>query len=83
VTIALTIGAIPLANWIWDPSTPRTFDKFFGATKTVTIFGSKITYHELLALVLAVVVVGVRRRRTTYRVVVNVNRSASRSRRRP
>ena len=50
VTIALTIGAVPLANWIWNPLTPRRLDYFFGSDNSVSIFGSKVTYHEFIAL---------------------------------
>jgi branched-chain amino acid transport system permease protein len=61
VTVALTIGALSLANWIWDPTVPRQFEYFFGSTHTVSIFGSRITYHELLALAAAVgIAVGLR-----------------------
>ncbi|MBL7496463.1 ABC transporter permease [Frankia sp. CNm7] len=61
VTVALTVGALALANWIWDPTVPRRFDYFFGGTNQVKIFGSRITYHELLALAAAVLIaVGLR-----------------------
>ncbi len=56
VTIALTIGAVPLANWIWNPLTPRRLDYFFGSDNSVSIFGSKVTYHEFIALGCAVAI---------------------------
>ncbi|MBL7491143.1 ABC transporter permease [Frankia sp. AgB1.9] len=61
VTVALTVGSLALANWIWDPTVPRRFDYFFGGTHQVSIAGSRITYHELFALATAVVIaVGLR-----------------------
>ncbi|WP_007516912.1 ABC transporter permease subunit [Pseudofrankia saprophytica] len=61
VTVALTVGSLALANWIWDPTVPRRFDYFFGPTHQVDIAGSHITYHELLALAAAVMIaVGLR-----------------------
>ncbi|ONH28364.1 ABC transporter permease subunit [Pseudofrankia asymbiotica] len=61
VTVALTVGSLALANWIWDPTVPRRFDYFFGPTHQVNVLGSHITYHELLALTAAVVIaVGLR-----------------------
>jgi len=56
VTIALTIGAVPLANWIWNPLTPRRLDYFFGSDNSVSIFGSRVTYHEFIALGCALVI---------------------------
>ncbi len=56
VTIALTIGAVPLANWIWNPLTPRRLDYFFGSDSSVSIFGSRVTYHEFIALGCALVI---------------------------
>ena len=56
VTIALTIGAVPLANWIWNPLTPRRLDYFFGSDNSVSIFGSRVTYHEFIALGCAVAI---------------------------
>jgi branched-subunit amino acid ABC-type transport system permease component len=56
VTIALTIGAVPLANWIWNPLTPRRLDYFFGSNNSVSVFGSKVTYHEFIALGCAVII---------------------------
>jgi ABC-type cobalamin transport system ATPase subunit len=36
VTIALTVGSLALATWIWDPTVPRRFDCFFGGTHQVS-----------------------------------------------
>src|SRR5439155_19918847 len=58
VTVALMLGFLALSLWIWPPTgiAPRILPKFFGFTRTVTIFGTRITYHELIALGLAVVI---------------------------
>ncbi|HLM28365.1 MAG TPA: branched-chain amino acid ABC transporter permease, partial [Acidimicrobiales bacterium] len=58
VPVSVMLGFLALATWIWDPtpSTPRLFLLFFGADNTVSIGGVNVTYHELLAMVLAVVI---------------------------
>src|ERR671910_556441 len=58
VPVSVMLGFLALATWIWDPtpSTPRLFLLFFGADNTVSIAGVNVTYHELLAVVLAVVI---------------------------
>jgi branched-chain amino acid transport system permease protein len=57
VPISVMLGFLALATWIWDPtpSSPRLFAKFFGAGRTVSVFGINLTWHELIALALAVV----------------------------
>jgi branched-subunit amino acid ABC-type transport system permease component len=56
VTIALVIGALPLVNWVWNPLTPRTVNYFWGSNNSISIFNSKVTYHELFALGCAIVI---------------------------
>jgi branched-subunit amino acid ABC-type transport system permease component len=58
VPISVMLGFLALSTWVWDPtpSDPRIFQKFFGSAKTVSLAGINITYHEILALVLAVVI---------------------------
>ncbi|MCU1484179.1 MAG: inner-rane translocator [Actinomycetia bacterium] len=58
VPISVMLGFLALSTWVWDPtpSEPRIFSKFFGSAKTVSIAGINITYHEILALVLAIVI---------------------------
>src|SRR5918994_1638562 len=58
VPVSVMLGFLALATWIWDPtpSSPRLFLLFFGADNTVSIAGVNVTYHELLAVVLAVVI---------------------------
>jgi branched-subunit amino acid ABC-type transport system permease component len=58
VPVSVTLGFLALATWIWDPTprTPRLFLVFFGAENTVSIAGVNLTWHELLAMVLAAVI---------------------------
>jgi branched-chain amino acid transport system permease protein len=58
VPVSVMLGFLALATWIWDPTprTPRLFLMFFGADNTVSIAGVNLTWHELLAVVLAVVI---------------------------
>jgi branched-subunit amino acid ABC-type transport system permease component len=60
VTVALMLGILALSTWIWNPTVARTDTEFFGAD-AVKIFGSKVSYHELIALAVAVAIaVGLR-----------------------
>jgi branched-chain amino acid transport system permease protein len=58
VPVSVMLGFLALATWIWDPTPrePRLFLLFFGADKTVSIAGVNVTWHELLAMVLAAVI---------------------------
>jgi branched-chain amino acid transport system permease protein len=58
VPVSVMLGFLALATWIWDPTprTPRLFLMFFGADNTVSIAGVNITWHELLAMVVAAVI---------------------------
>lgn len=57
VPISVMLGVLALATWIWNPAEGgRITQKFFGSSKTVTIFDVRITYHELIAMGLAVVI---------------------------
>ncbi len=58
VPVSVMLGFLALATWIWDPTprTPRLFLMFFGADNTVSIAGVNITWHELLAVVVAAVI---------------------------
>jgi branched-subunit amino acid ABC-type transport system permease component len=63
VPVSVTLGFLALSTWIWDPTprTPRLFPLFFGAGKTVTVGGVNLAWHELGAMVIAVLVaVGLR-----------------------
>ena len=63
VPVGVMLGFLALATWIWDPtpSTPRLFYKFFGAKASVEILGIRITWHEIIAFVLAIgIAIGIR-----------------------
>ena len=56
VSVALMLGMLYLSVWIWNPSTPRTDEKFFGSRSGYHLFGTIVTTHELIALAAAVVI---------------------------
>jgi branched-subunit amino acid ABC-type transport system permease component len=58
VPISVMLGFLALSIWIWDPTprSPRIIEKFFGNNYTVSIFNVNITWHELIAVGLAVVI---------------------------
>jgi len=59
VPVGVMLGLLALATWIWNP-TPRVarqFPKFFGTDAQVSIFGVNVTWHEIIAVILAVVTV--------------------------
>jgi branched-chain amino acid transport system permease protein len=63
VPVSVMLGFLALSIWVWDPTprTPRLFLKFFGPSKLVDVLGVNLTWHELAALIIAVVVaVGLR-----------------------
>src|SRR5438874_11527769 len=39
VPISVMLGFLALSVWIWRPNAPRSFEKFFGPAKTVTVVG--------------------------------------------
>ncbi len=58
VPVSVMLGFLALSTWIWDPtpSSPRTITKFFGANKQVRIAGVNVSWHEILAVILAVAI---------------------------
>jgi branched-subunit amino acid ABC-type transport system permease component len=61
VSVALMLGMLYLSVWIWNPSTPRTDEKFFGSRSGLHIVGTIVTTHELIALAAAVgIAIGLR-----------------------
>jgi branched-chain amino acid transport system permease protein len=63
VSVGVMLGFLSLATWVWNPtsSTPRQFQKFFGANALVEIFGVKISWHEIIAFVIAIIIaIGIR-----------------------
>ncbi|GAB2843496.1 hypothetical protein GCM10022221_48400 [Actinocorallia aurea] len=55
VTIAIMLGLVAFAQWIWDPEEPRVPEMFFGVDRTVSVFGVVLRYHEVICLVIALV----------------------------
>ena len=58
VPISVMLGLLALSTWIWNPTphTPRLTRKFFGPNSTVSIAGVNVTWHELIAVGLAVLI---------------------------
>ncbi|WP_030175352.1 ABC transporter permease subunit [Spirillospora albida] len=56
VTVAVLLGTVYLAQWIWNPDEARTIDMFFGAGAKVTLAGVTVRYHEIVCLVAAVAI---------------------------
>jgi branched-subunit amino acid ABC-type transport system permease component len=58
VPVSVTLGFLALCTWVWDPtpSSPRLFLLFFGADKTVSVAGVNLAWHELAAVVIALLV---------------------------
>jgi branched-chain amino acid transport system permease protein len=55
VTVALMLGMLALSQWVWNPVENRNDVQFFG-NDSVKILGSKLSYHELIALAAAVAI---------------------------
>ncbi|MEX1217175.1 MAG: ABC transporter permease [Acidimicrobiales bacterium] len=58
VPIGVMLGFQALATWIWNPtsSTPRVFQKFFGANAMITVGGVRVSWHEIIAFVIAILI---------------------------
>src|SRR5262245_40086186 len=58
VPVSVTLGFLALAVWVWDPvpRSPRIIRKFFGANATVKILGVNVTWHEIIAMLVAVAI---------------------------
>ncbi|HEX5946919.1 MAG TPA: ABC transporter permease [Acidimicrobiales bacterium] len=58
VPVSVMLGFLALSTWIWDPTprSPRLFLLFFGADKTVSIGGVNLAWHEMAAVVIALLV---------------------------
>jgi len=57
VSVALLAASLGLGIWLWPPDEARPLDAFFEGN-FVTVLGVRMTWHELLALILAVVLAG-------------------------
>jgi branched-chain amino acid transport system permease protein len=58
VPVSVMLGFLALSTWVWDPTpgSPRLFQLFFGAARTVSVAGVNLAWHEIAALVIAVAV---------------------------
>jgi branched-subunit amino acid ABC-type transport system permease component len=58
VPVSVMLGFLALSTWVWDPTprAPRLFLLFFGADRTVSVAGVNLTWHEVAAVVIAIVV---------------------------
>ncbi|MEU8799346.1 ABC transporter permease [Spirillospora sp. NPDC048819] len=56
VTVAVLLGTVYLAQWVWSPDEAHTVDMFFGAGAKITVGGVVIRYHEIVCLVAAVAI---------------------------
>lgn len=55
VSVALLAASLGLAIWVWPPDEARPLDLFFEG-RFVTILDVRVTWHEVLAFVLAIAV---------------------------
>ena len=58
VPVSVMLGFLALSTWIWDPTprSPRLFLLFFGADNTVSVAGVNLAWHEVAAVVIALLV---------------------------
>ncbi|GAA4380645.1 hypothetical protein GCM10023088_44270 [Actinomadura verrucosospora] len=56
VTVAVLLGTVYLAQWIWNPDEAHTVAMFFGAGSKITIAGVVVRYHEIVCLAAAVAI---------------------------
>ncbi|MGH9235767.1 MAG: ABC transporter permease subunit [Acidimicrobiales bacterium] len=58
VPVSVMLGFLALSTWVWDPTprSPRLFLLFFGADKTISVAGVNLAWHEVAAVVIALVV---------------------------
>ena len=60
VSISLLVALLGLGVWLWSPNEAHVLPKFWG-NETITLFDTRITYHELTAFVVALLLaVGLR-----------------------
>jgi branched-chain amino acid transport system permease protein len=55
VTLSLLLALLGLSLWIWDPNKARPFPKFWEG-KVVTVLHVRLPYHQVTALVIALLV---------------------------
>lgn len=55
VTVAILLGLVATAQWIWDPQEARIPPMLLGPEATVTVLGVTLRLHQVLCLVIAAV----------------------------
>jgi branched-subunit amino acid ABC-type transport system permease component len=61
VTVAILLGTVALAQWLWSPSEPHAVQPFFGYASDVTVGGVTVSTHALITAGVAVLIaVGLR-----------------------
>jgi branched-chain amino acid transport system permease protein len=61
VTLGLLIFCMGVGYLFWPPTVTRTMPIFFGANRFISIGGTRVSYEQVLAVVLAIVVAGLLR----------------------
>lgn len=56
VTVAVLLGTVYLAQWVWNPDEAHIVEMFFGAGAKITVAGVVVRYHEIVCLVAAVAI---------------------------
>lgn len=56
MTIALLIGCISAARWIWNPNTARPLRPFFADRPAVHLGPATVTWHQIVTVVVAALV---------------------------
>lgn len=54
VTVSILLGMLYLSQWFWDPKDARISEKFFGNNSQINVFGSVISPHDLITLIIAI-----------------------------
>src|SRR5690606_40790270 len=55
-TVAVLLGTVYLAQWVWNPDEAHIVEMFFGAGAKITVAGVVVRYHEIVCLVAAVAI---------------------------
>src|ERR1700738_316758 len=56
VTLAMTVGLMGLTYLIWPATQTRNLTVFFGQSRYITVAGNRISYHQIVTLILAALV---------------------------
>ena len=58
VTLAILVALMGIAFTVWPQTTGRNLNLFFGANHYVTVAGNRVSYEEIVCIVLAAAVAG-------------------------